>query len=385
MNTRHIGYVTTSISTHAGWDTLSKGIVNAVAKQHKTTVLTAKDAENDTTSYPIHAVLPTGISFSLWTQARIFVQCLRFLRHVDAIHALVEPYAPGAALAAWVLRKPFLITLAGTYCVIPTGSRLRDRIKRRMMVAMYRSASFIATGSLKNIELIEQVVPLEQRWKFVPFGIDLTAFQPTTDTRTDTPFVLTVGGLKPRKGTDMVVRALSLLKDKHPNLKYKIAGGFKPNTPFLDHLKRVIQETGMEGRVEILGRVSDQELRSLYTHCSAMVLAAQTVNGSFEGFPMVFYEAQACGAPVIGTTGYGSDYIIHPGENGFLIPQGVVEPIAEAIDAIVGDPALRASMSTRAIEEAARHTWDHISVHYLAAYDRVCSTPPASKPTGKNS
>lgn len=368
-----IGYVTSSISYHGGWDTLSKGIVTAVSKHYDVKVLTAQGEVNDTAPYPIFSVLPKKYtSFGLLNQTRVFLSCLRHLRDRDAIHVLIEPFGPGAALASKVLGIPLFITLAGTYCVIPKAGGIRGFVKRVIMKFMYNQASFIATGSLKNIELIEEVVSIESKWKFVPFGVDPDKFKNDKSYPPPVhPFIFTVGAVKERKGADYVIRALTLIKDEFPNLHYKIAGSDKQKPGFVSYLKDLIKEKGLEDRVEILGRTPDEKLLEYYATCEVFVLAAQTINGAFEGFPMVFYEAHALGAPIITTSGFGSEYVIKDGYNGFLIPQGDYEELADAIRKIVGNPTLRKEMSEHGREEASQHTWDKISEHYVRAYEAL--------------
>ncbi len=367
-----IGCVTSSISYYGGWDTLSKGIIGAVAKKHKVIVLTASDAHNDPVSYEIHRVLPKKyITYSIWNQFRVFIMSLVYFRTCDAIHTFIEPLTPGAALAAKVLRKPLFITIAGTYCVIPKGNKPRQIVKRMMMRFMYRQAVFIATGSYKNIELIEEVEPLHKKWEFVPFGVDPEKY---TDTGVHEiaqyPFILTTGAIKPRKGALYTARALALLAKEFPNLRYKLAGSFNEGIPYVQQLRKEINALGLEDRVELLGRVSDEMLVELYATCTVFVLAAQTVDGSFEGFPMVFYEAHSLGAPVVSTYGFGSEYVIKNGYNGFLVPQGEHDELSEAIRKIIVNPELRNNMSENGRKEARKHSWDAIAVQYLRAYDK---------------
>lgn len=370
-----IGCITSSISNHAGWDTLSKGIIGAVAKKHSVITLTAQSAENDPVAYPIHRVLPDNyITYGIMNQLRVFFMALRYFRQCDAIHVFVEPYAPGAALASFVMRKPLFITIAATYAIIPKGGGLRRVVKRALMKFMYSQASFIATGSLQNIELIEEVMPLAGKWKFVPFGVDPERYKPTRSyEQSPYPFLFTVGAIKPRKGALYVVRALALLKDEFPNLRYKLGGGFHEGLPYVQQLREEIKKYGLDDRVELLGHVTDEKLLELYSTCSVFVLAAQTVDGSREGFPMVFYEAQSLGAPVVSTYGFGSEYVIKNGHNGFLVSQDDHRELADAIRKILMDPVLRDQLSRNGVAEAGKHSWDDIGVHYCEAYDNVLS------------
>ncbi len=373
MKRLKIGYVTSSISYHGGWDTLSKGIVGGVARYHNVVVLSSKKAENDLVNYEIKNVLSKNhLSFGLKNQIHTAFMCFRYLRDCDVIHALIEPLGPGAAFAAWVLGKPFIITLAGTYCVVPTGNTMRQRIKRIVMRFMYDHAAYIATGSKQNIERIERAVKLGNRWHFVPFGVDPSKFIGIKSyPASKKPFLLTVGGLKPRKGTNYVVRALNLLRDEFPELEYKIAGSYHDTDVFAQELKALVKELKLEDQVHILGRVSDEKLLELYSTCTLFVLAAQTIEGSFEGFPMVYYEAHSLGAPIVSTNGFGSEYVIKNGYNGFLVPQDSVKELADAIRKIVGNPALREEMSRHGKEEAKKHSWDRIGELYIGAYESI--------------
>ncbi|OGM98198.1 MAG: hypothetical protein A2735_00625 [Candidatus Yanofskybacteria bacterium RIFCSPHIGHO2_01_FULL_41_21] len=368
-----IGCVTSSVSYYGGWDTLSKGIVGAVAKQHDVIALTSMGYKNDPVPYPVYSVLPHHyISFGLGNQISVFWNCIKYFRGCDAIHTFIEPFTPGAAFASKVLGIPLFITLAGTYCVIPKHGGLRGFAKRTMMKFMYNQASFIATGSYKNIELIEEVMSLDKKWEFVPFGVDPEKFKITkTYEPSPYPFLFTVGEVKARKGADYIIKALAILKDEFPDLRYKIAGNDKTKPSFVAGLKKLIVENGLESRVELLGRVSEEDLLRYYSTCTAFVLAAQTIDGAFEGFPMVFYESHSYGAPLIATKGYGSEYVIKDGYNGFLVPQNNVEELVVAIRKIVSNPALRNEMSQHAISEAQKHSWGAISVQYLDAYQRL--------------
>lgn len=365
-----IGCVTSSVSYQGGWDTLSKGIIGAVAKKHTVITLTSRHAKNDRVPYAVHTVLPdTCVSFSLLNQLWICIASLVYLRKCDALHVFIEPFAPGVAFAAFLMRKPLCITIAGTYCVIPKGKSLRERVKRVLMRFMYRYASSVVTGSNRNIELIEEVQNLHGKWKFIPFGVDPEKYVgKMVYPKPPHPFIFTVGEVKARKGALYTVRALGELKNEIPELHYKIAGSYTESV-YLEEVRTAIREYSLEDRVEFLGRVPDAELVELYATCSVFVLAAQTVNGSFEGFPMVFYEAHSLGAPVVSTYGFGSEYVIKNGYNGYLVPQNDHKELATAIKKIVTDPVLRNTMSENGRKEAHAHSWDAIAVEYLRTYD----------------
>ena len=367
-----IGYITSSLSSHGGWDRYSQGIIESAAKVVDAIVLTRKDANNENNTLKINKVLPTkDNSFNFITQINVFLNCLRYFKGCDGIHVMVEPYGSGAALASVFLRIPFFLTIAGTYSVIPGGYSPKNFFKRQLMKFMYWRSSLVATGSIKNIELIEKFTKLGN-WKFIPFGVDPKIFyQMESVKKENPPFIFTVGGVKPRKGADVTIEALGLLKNEFPNLHYKIVGETKSAEGFVSHLKELVKKHGLENRVHFVGRVTDDQLRELYNQCSIMVLAAQTRDGAFEGFPMVYYESQACGVPIVTTKGFGSEYVVKDGYNGFLVDEDDIQGIAEAIRKILSNPALHKEMIKNSISEASKNTWDHTARFYLDVYNEV--------------
>ena len=89
----------------------------------------------------------------------------------------------------------------------------------------------------------------------------------------------------------------------------------------------------------------------------AAVLAAADIfvlPSHFEGLPMSVIEAMLCGLPVVATDIRGPREQVVPGETGLLVPPGTVAPLADALNAVIADPLLRARMGqagrARAVE-----------------------------------
>jgi glycosyltransferase involved in cell wall biosynthesis len=88
---------------------------------------------------------------------------------------------------------------------------------------MYRVSVIATTGAERNVKLIEEIMPIGE-WRFIPNGVDQTIFYKEKNSTSSPPFLLTVGGVKPRKGADVTISALAKIKDKFPDLQYKIVG-----------------------------------------------------------------------------------------------------------------------------------------------------------------
>lgn len=129
----------------------------------------------------------------------------------------------------------------------------------------------------------------------IPNGVDAQRFLDATPGFDDLrPYLLTVGGIEPRKGTLDLVEAFALLRRDHPELRLVIAGG---ETLFDYRDYRVDFETrcatlGIEP--VILGAVADEALPGLVAGCAVFAFPSTK-----EGFGLAALEALAAGRPVV--------------------------------------------------------------------------------------
>ncbi|OHB10880.1 MAG: hypothetical protein A3H60_02005 [Candidatus Zambryskibacteria bacterium RIFCSPLOWO2_02_FULL_44_12b] len=349
----NIGYLAKELSSGHGTARYARSLIEAVSVEHEVLVLTAKDHRNETKIEKIHKVLSEPV-FNPFSQIKNFFHSIVLLRHCDVVHILVEQYGPGAALACHLLGIPFTMTLHGTYAVPPKKLSL----KKIMMRYLYWRIDFSTTGSLYTEQKVREVVPMGE-CRFIPNGVNLDKFYPMPEVKKKNN-LLTVGMLKSRKGADLVVEALGLLKDRFPDLTYDIVGD-QEDWYFLDKLKSRIKILGLEKHVTFHEHIDDTELLKLYNQAKVFILAARDESGHFEGFPMVFYEANACGIPVITTKGFGSEYAIKDGHNGYVVDQNDPQTIAQKVSEILSNTSLQKSMYDNGIEQAHKHTWDEIA------------------------
>jgi phosphatidylinositol alpha-1,6-mannosyltransferase len=355
---KKIGFVTSSVVMDDGWGRYSRSLVKGVAESVQVAVLTSGEYDK-TCFFSVWPVLPAP-SFSPLVQVKTFFYILKYLRDCDVIHSLVEPYMPAVALASIILRVPCILTMHGTYAVPPKNFSM----KKLMMKFAYRTALITTTGSPQTEQKVREVVKLNE-CRFIPNGVDSDIFKVLPE-ETKRNFILTVGALKPRKGVDIVIKALEIIKGEFPFLNYKVIG-YSDSSDFSSYLKRLVKEKGVEERVEFLNGISDDKLVKLYNQAKIFILAARTEKGSFEGFPMVFYEANACGTPVISTTGFGSEYAIKNGINGYLVQPDKPEEVAGAIRKIInGDYEM---MAANSLKEAKQHSWKAVSKQLVKMYN----------------
>ena len=346
------------MSSIDGWGRYSKYIVEAASNFVEIkAVITEAKAENETFISPVYAKLPR-FSYRPIDQLKFLYYALKYFRGCDIIHSLVETSAFAAALASRILGAQLVMTLHGTAAVPP----LKISLAREALRFAYRTAAITTTGSFFTEKQVRERVNFGE-CRFIPNGVDPETFHILSDAA-DKNFLLTVGWLEPRKGMDISIEALISLKDEFPDLVLKIVGGAK-NKEFYENLKLIARRGGVENRVQFLGRITDEELVRLYNECSVFIFPARNFNNDFEGFPMVFYEANACGAPVVTTRGFGSEYAIKDGYNGILVDSEDADAIGRAIKKIVDDRELRGRMKENALVAAKEHAWDTIAKNQL--------------------
>ena len=351
-----IGYVTTTIeSANGGWGRYSKSLIETMGPGNNAVVLTESFANNDPIdpSIKVVKVLPSHHSSNVTQQIRIFISCVRYLGGCQVIHCLTEPFAPGLALYCFLTRKKFVITLHGTY----SNPEALGRAMRFLMYYALKFASILTTGSFNTEEKAREFFKFNE-CRFIPNGVDEKVFKHMPEL-TKQRFMLTVGAVKERKGADVGIDALALLKDEFPDLIYKIVGS-KGKDSFITILNEKIKQHNLGNRVEFVDNVNDTELVKLYNQAMVFILAARDDHGHFEGFPMVFYEANICGTPVISTVGFGSEYAIKNDESGFVVSPNNPKEVADKVRSLLRDSALYSKLVQGALREGNLHIWANI-------------------------
>ena len=167
-------------------------------------------------------------------------------------------------------------------------------------------------------------------------GID----QPTqAGTPTSPPLILSVGIQLPRKGHDVLLRALAQIKDQ--GWQAKIVGA--PLDPvYAGELTDLRNRLGLAGRVEILGRVDRTVLDELYRKASLFALATR-----YEGYGIVFDEALVHGLPIVSClTGAVGNTV--PQDAGILVPVDQPSAFATGLTTLLADRRDYAAASLRA-------------------------------------
>ena len=229
-------------------------------------------------------------------------------------------------------------------------------------------------AAIASVQAVVVTSPATARIMTSDYGVPadrITVARPGNDpmpqargSRSGTPHLLSVGAVVPRKGFDVLARALATLADLPWRLT--IVGDLTRAPPTAAALQADIAHYGLTDRITTLGVVSSENLGSLYDTADLFVLASY-----FEGYGMAYAEALAHGLPVIGTNSGAIPETI-PDQAGLLVAAGDPVALAEALQRAISDTALRSRLSQGALAAARQlPTWPQSAAIFAGALERL--------------
>jgi glycosyltransferase involved in cell wall biosynthesis len=147
--------------------------------------------------------------------------------------------------------------------------------------------------------------------------------------------IISVGSLQPYKGHVYLVKACAELMRREIPFHCRIIGGGDLRVA----LEQAIQENHLEGRIELLGpRTQDEVSRFLQTANCYVQPSVVTHTGKMEGIPVALMEAMASGMPVVATSISGVPELVQQGDTGWLVPPEDAVALADALIEIYRNP-----------------------------------------------
>ncbi|HTL22694.1 MAG TPA: glycosyltransferase family 4 protein [Mycobacteriales bacterium] len=184
----------------------------------------------------------------------------------------------------------------------------------------------------------------------LPSGVDTDLFRPGAggaDVRarhglTDRPVVVCVSRLVPRKGQDVLIRALPLVRKEIPDAALLVVGG----GPAMPRLRSLVASSGLDQHVVLTGSVPWEELPAHYDAGDVFAMPCRDrLRGlEVEGLGIVFLEASATGLPVVAGRSGGSPDAVLDGVTGHVVDGTSVEEVAARLVGLLADPAAARAM-----------------------------------------
>lgn len=227
--------------------------------------------------------------------------------------------------------------------------------------ALRAAAAAITVSESARRGLVETLGPVAERLLVIPHGVDEDIARPVGEAELervraryglDLPCVLFAGNTKRHKGLDVLVRAYDALVARRADVDLVLVGG--------DVGADVARRPG----VRTPGFVDRRDLAALYR--LARVVAVPSL---YEGFGLTALEAMACGTPVVVSDGGALPEVV--GDAGRVVPVGDAVALAAALEEVLGEPALAASLAARGLARAAQFTWDDAARRTADVYRRA--------------
>jgi len=211
----------------------------------------------------------------------------------------------------------------------------------------------------------------------LPSGVDTELFAPDPAARQeirgrhglgDRPIVVCVSRLVPRKGQDALVRALPAIRRRVPDAALLIVGG----GPYRAKLEALARAGGVADHVVLTGSVPWSELPAHYNAGDVFAMPCRTRGRGLdvEGLGIVYLEASATGLPVVAGRSGGAPETVLDGVTGNVVDGREVDQIAEAVGALLADPAQATKMGQAGREWVAQNwRWDALAARLATLID----------------
>jgi len=215
------------------------------------------------------------------------------------------------------------------------------RLYRPMEQMLLRRAAAVIVTSPPYLAASKPLNRHRDKTEVIPLGIDpgrLTPVSAAARKRAKRTWqegclrVLTVGRLTCYKGHAVLLDAVAKL----PHVQLCIVGGGEGEAS----LRGQIAKQALDGRVHLLGRLSDADVAAMYESCDCFCLASTQRT---EAFGVVLLEAMQFGRAVVATrvAGSGVAWVVQDRRTGLLVPSGHAEALASAIAELAGDESMR--------------------------------------------
>jgi phosphatidyl-myo-inositol dimannoside synthase len=203
----------------------------------------------------------------------------------------------------------------------------------------------------------------------VPPGVDTDRFRPDPASRAELraryglgerPTVLCLSRLVPRKGQDMLIKALPSIRRRVDGAALVIVGG----GPYMTALHELADRLGVSDHVTFTGGVPAADLPAYHAMADVFAMPCRTRGAGLdvEGLGIVFLEASATGVPVIAGSSGGAPETVQHNKTGMVVDGRSVDQIADAVSGLLADPDRAARMGAAGRDWVTAHwRWDDLA------------------------
>lgn len=254
--------------------------------------------------------------------------------HIVHVHGVLA-YSHCALERGW----PSILTIHGIYYRETASQRGKDWLQTRLacgyeinsvrrarhISALNRYSTSAYEGRIRTRDIRYIDNPINDQFFSVPGSAE--------------PGRILFGGfISDLKNLLYLLEAIVPLKERHPELRLRVAGGVR-EPEYHERCLAFVSEHGLEGNVELLGALSMDQMIEEQSKASMLVLCSKQENA-----PMIISEAMAAGNPVIATPVGGVPEMIEHEKTGFVVSLEDAGELSSRIGCLLDDPALARRM-----------------------------------------
>lgn len=245
-------------------------------------------------------------------------------------------------------------------------TKMQTRVARRLSRIIT-----VSENSFKDIVTDFEVDPTKMH--IVPVGVDTTLFRPIAgEAVIPGRLITTTSSDVALKGLKYLLEALAKVRVERPEAHLVIVGRRKEGGLSSETIERL----GLDAHVQFVSGVAESEIIRLYSSAELAV-----VPSLYEGFSLPAIEAQACGVPLVATTGGALPEVVgRDGDTAVLVPPGDSEALAAALKAHLGRPELRDTLGARGRKRVVDNwSWSIMAALTVEHYRALLALPRRGK------
>ncbi|MFD2797259.1 glycosyltransferase family 4 protein [Promicromonospora vindobonensis] len=279
---------------------------------------------------------------------------VRTLRALAPMTGLIRRLRPDAVLVNTLTIPAWLVAarLAGVAPVCHVHEAEADArwVVRVGLAAPLLLARDVVVNSAAARDVVVSAVPaLGRRTRVVYNGVPGPPASPEPDNdagpASGSAHVVLVGRLSPRKGSDVALEAVARLRRTGRDVRLTLCGSvFAGYEWFEDQLRARADEDDLAGAVQLVGYADPW---AWFARGDVVVVPSRV-----EPFGNVAVQAMLAGRPVVASRTQGLAEIVRDGETGLLVPPGDPAALADAIAALLDDPARAAALADAGRQDA---------------------------------
>jgi len=284
---------------------------------------------------------PSAVCFGNWSEVADFAERYRFPRPLEFIlraQAIAQRvvalelnhlHAHFATISTRMVAAVSMLSGVPFSFTAHAKDIFRENVDRELFRELVDRSRFCVTVSDFNKSFIERAISGVTASKIVRLynGVDLRTLHPIEAGRREHAHLVSVGRLVPKKGFDVLLRAVAQLRRERTDLRVTIVGDGDQRA----ELERLVADLDLDGAVTFTGALPHERTIETLARAGAVALACRRDDdGNTDALPTVLLEALALGLPIVSTRLAGIPEIVGQ-RGGALCEPGDVAGFARGI------------------------------------------------------